>query len=192
MGKNTNSRAELILIRHAPVAISGHLFGRTDVAARIDHAAIGRLKARLGHVSHVVSSPALRCRQTAEALFESHEQDERLWEQNFGEHDGLPFEALPDIGLLGNAELAQHASPNGESFSQLCARTSPALQEYGRDAYEGGPLALVVHSGVIRAALALVSGHVPGGLAFEVANLSVTRLRCGSDGPLSAIEVNQT
>ncbi len=187
-----NSSAELILIRHAPVAIPGRLFGRTDVMARIDPTAISALRAQLSPVSQVISSPALRCQQTAEALFDGHTLDARLWEQDFGDHDGLAFDQLPDLGVLASEDLAQHAAPGGESFAELCDRLAPVLTEYGRQAWTSGPVTLVVHAGVIRAALALVSGHVPGGLAFEIANLSVTRLRCGPDGPLSVIEVNRT
>ncbi|MGD1935567.1 MAG: histidine phosphatase family protein [Candidatus Phaeomarinobacter sp.] len=186
------SRAELILIRHAPVTKQGYLFGRTDVEARIDPDAIGRLRARLGPMTRVVSSPALRCRQTAEALFGGHTQDARLWEQDFGDHDGLPFDDLPDIGILDNLTLAEHASPNGESFADVCVRAGPALVEFGIAAHHEGTIALVVHAGVIRAALALVIGHVPGAQAFELATLSVTRLGCGPNGPWSAIEVNRT
>jgi alpha-ribazole phosphatase len=183
---------ELLLIRHAPVSRAGVLFGRTDVDARIDRTATDALRAGLGPFTRVVSSPARRCRQTAEALFDSHTQDARLWEQDFGAHDGMPFADLPDIGILSGQDLARHAAPGGESFFDLCARTAPALSEYGRMACDSGPVALVVHAGVIRAALALVTGTVPGGLVFEVANLSVTRLRCGPQGPLSVVEVNRT
>lgn len=190
MGTNANSSAELILIRHAPVAVPGRLFGRTDVDAKIDAEALAAAKAKIGPVARVISSPALRCRQTAEALFDSFEQDHRLWEQDFGDHDGLLFEELPDLGVLSSADLARYAAPRGESFAEVCDRVAPALADHSRAALTHGTTALVVHAGVIRAALALVTGHIPGGLAFEVANLSVTRLRCGPDGPLSAIEVN--
>lgn len=185
-------RPELVLIRHAPVADPGRLYGRTDVEAALETKAVARLKDRLTSIARVISSPARRCRQTAEALFGPCEQDARLWEQDFGAHDGMAFDALPDIGVLDSRALAAHRSPGGESFDDLCARVFPALIEHGRQAAAHGPVALVVHAGVIRAALGFVTGHGPGGLAFEVAHLSVTRLRCGPDGPLSVIEVNRT
>lgn len=185
-------RADLILIRHAPVSEPGRLFGRTDISARIDRGAISALRTRIGPVTRVVSSPALRCRQTTEALFDEHTQDARLWEQDFGDHDGSLISALPDIGVLDSAALAKHTPPNGESFHDVCERTHPALIELGQAAFREGAIALVVHAGVIRAALALVMGYVPGGLCFEIANLSVTRLGCGPDGPLSVSEVNRT
>lgn len=185
------SRGELVLIRHAPPAVPGRLYGRTDVAAMIDPEAVARLKARLGPMTQAVSSPALRCRQTAAALFGDCDTDARLWEQDFGAHDGLPFADLPDLGTLSSTALSRHAAPGGESFADLCARCAPALAAHGAQAHREGPLALVVHAGVIRAALALVIGSVPGALAFEVATLSVTRLRCGAEGPVSVVEVNR-
>lgn len=174
------------------MADPGHLYGRTDVAAVLDNKTLAALEQRLAYITRAISSPAQRCRQTAEALFGACEQDARLWEQDFGAHDGLAFDALPDIGVLDSAALAAHRSPGGESFNDLCARVTPALIEQGRHAAAHGPVALVVHAGVIRAALGFLTGHAPGGLAFEVAHLSVTRLRCGPDGPLSVIEVNRT
>ncbi|MEQ8255653.1 MULTISPECIES: histidine phosphatase family protein [Roseovarius] len=185
-------RPELVLIRHAQVAVPGRLYGRTDVEAALDTKAVAQLKDRLTSISRVISSPARRCLQTADAIFGTYEQDTRLWEQDFGTHDGMALDALPDIGVLDSATLAAHRSPGGESFDDLCARVSPTLIEYGRHAAAHGPVALVVHAGVIRAALGFVTGHGPGGLAFEVAHLSVTRLRCGPDGPFSVIEVNRT
>lgn len=185
-------RAELILIRHAPAAVAGRLFGRTDVAAHVSPTGIAALRPSLRQVVQAVSSPARRCRQTCAALFDDHIVDARLWEQDFGEHDGLPFEVLPDIGAKSSADLSHYAAPGGESFADLCKRTAPALIDYGRQAFGSGPIALVVHAGVIRAALAQVTDHVPGGLTFEVGHLSITRLRCGTDGPISVIEVNRT
>ncbi|MFN3208649.1 MAG: histidine phosphatase family protein [Roseovarius sp.] len=174
------------------MADPGRLYGRTDVAATLDTDATRALGKQLACVTRVVSSPARRCRQTADAVFGRHDRDARLWEQDFGRHENLAFDDLPDIGILDSAALAAHRSPGGESFDDLCARVIPALVEHGRHAYTRGPVALVVHAGVIRAALGHVTGYLPGGLAFEVAHLSVTRLRCGLDGPLSVIGVNRT
>lgn len=53
-----------------------------------------------------------------------------------------------------------------------------------------GAVAVVAHAGVIRAALALVLGHVPGALAFEIAPLSVTRLGVWEGRPVSIRQVN--
>ncbi len=53
----------------------------------------------------------------------------------------------------------------------MAARVAPALAELE------GAVAIVAHAGTIRAALALALGTVPAALAFEIAPLSLTRLR---------------
>ena len=169
---------ELLLIRHAPVDDGTRLHGRRDVAAVLSPpAAIAAAQRLIGQVDRVVSSPALRCRQTAEALFPDQPTtiDPRLWERDFGAWEGMRLGELPDIGPLNRAELACHAPPDGESFAALCARCTPALIEL---ASTGGRVALIAHAGTIRAALALAIGSVAAGLAFEIVPLSLTAIRC--------------
>lgn len=169
---------ELLLIRHAPADDGSRLHGRRDVAAVLPPpAAIAVAQCLIGQVDRVVSSPALRCRQTAEALFPGQPTtiDPRLWEQDFGAWEGMPLGELPDIGALNRAELACHAPPDGESFAALYARCTPTLTEL---AGTGGRVALIAHAGTIRAALALAVGSVAAGLAFEIAPLSLTAIRC--------------
>ena len=169
----------LALIRHAPALHGGAMAGRRDVAADVSHAAqIAGLRARLQDLgaSRVVTSPALRCVQTARALWPEHSgfaEDARLWEQDFGAWEGVPFIDLPDLGPLSSAELAAHRPPGGESFVELCARVTPALEDLAHDA---GCVAVVAHAGVIRAALALALEAQATALRFEVAPLSLTEI----------------
>lgn len=160
--------AEISLIRHAPSRPAGRLHGRSDPAARLDLVPpdCGLRPAR------VLASPARRCTTTARELFRSAkiETDPRLWEQDFGRHDGARFDALPDLGPLPPDDLAAHRWPGGESFADMAARVAPALLDLT------GDVAVVAHAGTVRAALALALGHVPAALAFEVAPLSLTRL----------------
>ena len=189
-------RAELVLIRHAPIAEPGRLCGRTDLPARIDAGAISALAPALRPICARVVSPALRCRQTASAIWPNGAppaQDDRLWEQAFGMHDGLPYGELPDLGVLSDAELAAHRAPGGESFDDLCARVTPALTAYALLALtQNAPVALVVHAGVIRAALAAALGIGPAALRFEIDPLSVTRLRVLDRTNWSVSCVNRT
>ncbi|VDS08688.1 bifunctional RNase H/acid phosphatase [Paracoccus haematequi] len=176
---------ELVLIRHAPADSEGRICGRRDVAARLgDPAAIDTLARRLAPCALVVGSPALRCRQTARALFPGREvpTDARLWEQDFGAHEGMPAQELPDLGPLDRASLAALSAPGGESFAAMAARVTPALADLAARARGGGPVAVVAHAGTVRAGLALALGDIPAALAFEVAPLSLTRLRCLPDG----------
>ncbi|MCC5993147.1 MAG: histidine phosphatase family protein [Rhodobacteraceae bacterium] len=181
---------ELAVIRHAPADTGGRLAGRRDVAARIDPQAAAYMARALGQPARLICSPALRCRQTAEALWPKlvPEQDARLWEQDFGTHEGLAYEDLPDLGPLSRAELAQVAAPEGESFAQMVARVTPALAGL-QVPTGGGPVVVVAHAGTVRAALAMALGDVPLALAFEVAPLSVTRLRCFAGG-FSVVQVS--
>lgn len=165
---------EFILIRHAPALAGGRLCGRTDVGADIsDAGAIAWLARAIGQVDRVVASPALRCRETAGALWPGRDYatDAALWEQDFGEWDGMALARLPDLGPLSRPELAQHRPPNGESFADVSARVTPAIL-----ALPAGRTAIVAHAGTIRAALSLALSDPADALGFGIAPLSVTEL----------------
>lgn len=184
--------SELMLIRHAPARHGGRLCGRTDVPSDLgDPAHWQPLKDLVAGVRQRVVSPALRCRQTAQALWPGAEiaQDARLWEQDFGAQEGMPFAEIPDLGPLNSAQLAEHRPPGGESFSDMVARMRPALTGLAAQVQDAGPVAVVAHAGTVRSGLAVALGSVPQALAFEVAPWSVTRLRV-FDGGLSVIAVN--
>ena len=191
---------ELVILRHAPADHGGRLCGRTDVSAIVpDAGAMAPLRELVGHL-RVVSSPALRCHQTAKAVAPGQDatEDARLWEQDFGTDDGRAFSDLPDLGPLPLDALARHAAPGGESFADMCARVTPALQELAQSVARQGPVLVVAHAGTARAALGVALGAELGqpglglglGLSFEVAPLSMTRLRCLASG-ISIIATNQ-
>lgn len=183
---------ELVLVRHAPAQTDGRICGRRDVAVRKGGlASVGGIAAALRSCTQVATSPALRCRQTAEALFPGRalHQDALLWEQDFGAHEGLSPADLPDLGQMTRAKLATLAPPGGESFADMVDRVSPALHDLARRAVAEGPVAVIAHAGTVRAALALALDDLGATLAFEVAPLSVTRLRC-LPGGFSVICVN--
>ncbi len=177
---------EIFIIRHAPTRSDGGLAGRRDLPCdlpaearlRAIRAALG---AWIGAPARLWSSPALRCRTTAEALFPgfSAREDARLREQDFGAWEGLPPAEIPDLGPLTGAALARHRPPGGESFADLCARLRPALKEAAQGE---GPLVLVAHAGTARGALALALGSPGRALSFEISPLSVTMLRASPGG----------
>lgn len=188
---NPPAENELILIRHAPVSVQGHLFGRSDVAATLPQAeTLVRLRAFLEQATTRISSPALRCRDTAAALWPGETvsaEDPRLWEQDFGAWEGQPFADLPDIGPRSGNALAAHRPPGGESFDDVCARAWPALLEL---AEKPGARAAVVHAGIVRACIALAISSPANALRFEVEPLSVSRFRALPDGTLTVHSVN--
>lgn len=177
---------ELILIRHAPALAGGRLCGRTDVGADVSEtAAIAAAAQGIGAVDRVLVSPALRCRQTADALWSgrSFATDAALWEQDFGDWDGMALARLPDLGPLSRADLARHRPPNGESFLDLRARVRPALL-----ALPPGRTAIVAHAGTIRAALSLALSDPADALGFEIAPLSASTVRRhGEDWSIGAV-----
>lgn len=182
--------AEIILIRHAPVAGKGRLAGRLDLPADLsDPSRIAALAARMPENARLISSPARRCLMTARALFPdlAPRLDDRLWEQSFGKWEGLGHAELPDLGILGPEALADHRAPDGESFREVCVRTVPALLDL---ATQPGIHVVTAHAGTVRAALAHATGSVAGALAFQVAPLSLSRFHIGPQGHWSVAEVN--
>lgn len=186
-------KTELLLIRHAPSLDLTRLAGRRDVSADCSDArALAAVSAAIGPVNHVAISPARRCVETAAALWpdrDAPESDPRLWEQDFGAWEGLPYAELPDLGPLSLRDLALHRPSGGESFVDLCGRAQPAL---GALARRGGRIAVVAHAGTVRAALALALGCEAPALAFQIAPLSVTRLFVTNGAQWSIGAVNWT
>lgn len=185
------SPSELILIRHGVTQTPDRLCGRTDVGLAADQKGVPALKSVLSPIGHILTSPAKRCVETADLIWGQGARpvDTRLWEQDFGAWENRPYTEIPDIGTLDQAALARLIPPEGESFEDLCARVRPALREIAANT-DQGPKAIVVHAGVVRAALGLALGTPAAGLSFEVATLSLTRLRCLPDGKFSIIAVN--
>jgi alpha-ribazole phosphatase len=168
--------ADIVLIRHAPARDGGMLAGRRDVSADTgDSDRLARVRAHVGDPARIYASPALRCRQTSAALWPDRPPvlDARLWEQDFGDWEGVAYADLPDLGPLDAAALAAHVPPGGESFADLCRRVPPLLDEL---AVLPGRTVVVAHAGTIRAALAHVLGAAGPALAGVIDPLSATRL----------------
>jgi broad specificity phosphatase PhoE len=67
-------------------------------------------------------------------------------------------------------------APGGESFRDLYNRVTAAIDRFTVE-YAGRNIIAVAHGGVIKAALGLALGGLPGkGLDFDIDNCSVTRL----------------
>lgn len=184
----------LILIRHAPSDANGRLSGRSDPAAHLPgDEVLNRARttmAKLATNARLVTSPARRCMQTSAALFpeQAAVRDPRLWEQDFGDWEGLLPRDIPDLGTLERAEIARHRPPSGESFLDMFARTTPALEGLTT----GGTVVVVAHAGTIRAALGLALGAPTAGLSFEIAPLSATLLRAVTKGVWSISFTNRS
>lgn len=146
----------LHLIRHPRPAIeAGICYGRLDISAEIDAAAIAHLRATLPADLPLWSSPLQRCRRLAEALHRQPRFDERLVEMNFGDWEGRPWQALPRAELdawAGN--VANFVPPGGESVAAVQARSLAFVAQL-----RVPEAVLVTHAGVIRVLLAHFHGR---------------------------------
>lgn len=167
----------LWLIRHAPVIGERGVIHGPDAPADVsDTAALAALKAALPSDAVVLCSPARRTQETAVALGLKATVAAAFREQDFGAWTGQRHRDL--AASLGDSyrafweRPAANAPPGGESFVAQVARVRAGL-----DALEEGDAILVVHSGTVRAALAIALDLVPdAALRFVIDPLSLTRI----------------
>jgi alpha-ribazole phosphatase len=173
----------LWLIRHAPVdGPRGVIHGPDAPADTSDAAAVAGLKACLPPTAFAVCSPARRTFETAVALGLDPVKQILFREQDFGTWTGRRHNDL--VAELGEAyrdfwkSPAGNAPPGGESFVDQICRTVAGLA-----ALPSGDVVLVVHSGTVRAALAIALDLSPeAALRFVIDPLSLTRIDRLEDG----------
>jgi alpha-ribazole phosphatase len=184
-----------IWVRHAPAGTPGRFCGQSnpplDATRAGDYAALAR---RLPISNHAFLSPLLRAGQTLEKLIQSGFQPGAvtrlsvLAEQNFGVMEGKAYDQvqLPD----GAEALAAWRPENGESFGDVIARVRGFLDGA---APTGGPVCVIAHAGVIRAALAIALDLAPArALSISVEHLSATALTRSTGGHWQTCYVNRT
>jgi alpha-ribazole phosphatase len=148
----------LTLLRHTtPDVVPGTCYGRTDldVADSFPEEAKAVLS-KLPKVDRIVSSPLQRCRRLADyvgqSLGLSVEVEPRLTEMDFGSWEGTLWSDIPRDGLDAWAADFLHAKPHGgESVAELSERVRATLSDWFDPSQR---TLLVVHSGVVKAALA--------------------------------------
>jgi alpha-ribazole phosphatase len=165
------------LIRHAPVARPKGVLHDPDAPADTgNRAAFESLRARLPADCAVFASPARRTLDTARALGLVATEEPRLREQNFGAWTGRRHADIEaELGEAYHAfwrAPATNRPPGGESFADQIERVGQCLAEL-----PAGDVVLVVHSGTIRAVLAIALALPPdGALRFVIDPLSLTRV----------------
>ncbi len=165
------------LIRHAPVDGPRGVIHAPDAPADLsDAATIAALKAKLPAAAFAVCSPARRTRETARGLGLDAAEDDAFREQDFGDWTGRRHNDL--VAELGEAyrefwkSPAANRPPGGESFVDQIARARTGLASL-----PAGDVVLVVHSGTIRAVLAVALDLAPdSALRFVIDPLSLTRI----------------
>jgi broad specificity phosphatase PhoE len=177
-------------VRHAPViGVNGRIYGQDDLESDCgDEAHFKILAGTLPKEAVWLVSHLKRTHQTAAAIFAARVVEtvpapvitSELAEQHFGDWQGLTYAEL-EARRDGAYHRFWHAPaterpPNGESFEDVVARVSGAMDRITAE-HAGRDIVAVVHGGTIRAALAVALGIEPErALGFAVDTCSVTRM----------------
>lgn len=182
--------SRLLLVRHAATrATRGAAFPADEpIDGDCDAAPLGGL---LHDGDAVLSSPALRCLQTAAAAGLTAQVEPRVAECDFGAWAGRSLAEVNDADP--EAVAAWMADPGaaphgGESLRSFAARVAGWLDEQAQG--EGRTL-VVTHGGVVKAAVVHALGApLDAFWRVDVAPLSVTELHA-HDGRWSVAGVNR-
>ena len=167
----------LWLVRHAPVDGPRGVIHAPDAPADLrDSARLAALRATLPR-GPALCSPARRTVETARALALAATTEPALREQSFGCWTGRRHHEIEAaLGAAAYREFwrapARNRPPEGESFVDQVARVADRLARL-----PAGDVVLVVHSGTVRAALAIALEIPPeSALRFVIDPLSLTRI----------------
>jgi alpha-ribazole phosphatase len=172
-----NLEARLWLIRHAPVDGPRGVIHAPDAPADLGHTQrLDALRAELPANGAAYCSPARRTVETALALGLDPVRETAFREQGFGawtgrRHDEIARELGPAYDEFWRSP-GHNRPPGGESFVDQIERVAAGLA-----ALPAGDVVLVVHSGTIRAALAVALDIAPeSALRFVIDPLSLTKI----------------
>jgi alpha-ribazole phosphatase len=171
------------LVRHAAVAGPQGVIHDADAPADTgDAAAFAALRAKLPRQAAHFASPCRRTLETAAALGLRPKSEPNFREQDFGEWTGRRHEDLArELGAAYHDFWRAPATgrpPGGESFADQVVRVRD-----GFSLLPPGDVVLVVHSGTVRAALAIALEMAPEqALRFVIDPLSLTRIDRLADG----------
>ena len=168
----------LLLVRHAPTtatrAAAFPAGEELDERGRAQAAA-----AAFPRSADVVTSPALRCRQTAEAAGLAAGVDEAIAECDFGNWAGRTLADVDeeDPGAVRAWMLHADAAPHGgESLEIFCTRVARWLDA---QAEQEGRLLAITHGEVVKAAvLHALGAPVVAFWRIDAAPLALTELHC--------------
>ncbi|MFF2780066.1 bifunctional RNase H/acid phosphatase [Streptomyces sp. NPDC058052] len=200
--------ATFVLLRHGETALtpekrfsgSGGSDPELSEAGRRQAAAVAEALAARGTVQHIVSSPLVRCRQTAEAVAARLGLDvvvePGLRETDFGAWEGLTFAEVrarhpEDLDAwLASAKAAP--TGGGESFAAVARRVAAARDRLAA-AHAGRTVLLVSHVTPIKTLVRLALGAPPESLfKMELSAASLSAVAYYADGNASVRLLNDT
>jgi broad specificity phosphatase PhoE len=188
----------ITLVCHATTrALRAATFGGDDAIDDVGRRNAERLRGRLKNVARCYVSPALRARETAEAMgLADPSVDERLRDCDFGKWTGLKFNQVlvrqPHKLFRWIKDPASNPH-GGETIPQVMERVSAWIADAGKQ--EGHTVA-VTHAAVIRAAIVyVIQAQLPSFWRIDVVPLSATDLRTNgrrwvlrSTGPMISVD----
>lgn len=184
----------LLLVRHAPTTATRA--GAFALDEPIDPAALpaaASLAAHLPRSGAILSSPALRCRQTAVAVDLQPELEPALAECDFGSWAGRTFAEIaaaePRLvdDWLADADAAPHG---GESLSTFTTRVAGWLASIAASA--AGTVVAFTHAGVVKVAVVrALAAPIDAVWRIAAEPLSITELRV-SGGTWTLVRSNWT
>jgi broad specificity phosphatase PhoE len=196
---------ELICVRHGRTAwnadkkFQGHTDVPLDDEGRAQAAALAALLAH-ERIDAAAASDLARAAETARIVLGSRAVPLRLdpdWrEMQFGEWEGLTWEQIvaanPRLGETGATSVKDYTPGGGESFAELCARVSRAVERVAADAGEDGVALVATHAGPLHALLSVLLGDDEReALHVRFLTASVTRFR-RANGVWRLARLNQT
>jgi broad specificity phosphatase PhoE len=181
----------LLLVRHAPTAATrAATFAGDEPLDGAGLAGAAQLSFRLPRGCTVVSSPAMRCTQTAEQAGFAPAVDARLAECDFGEWAGRSLQEVWDADPAGASRWLSDpdsAPHRGESLSRFRGRVAEWLDE---QAPGDGRTVAFTHAGVIRASVVhALDAPLASFWNIDAAPLSITELHA-QDGRWRVVRVN--
>ncbi|WP_405447137.1 bifunctional RNase H/acid phosphatase [Streptomyces erythrochromogenes] len=207
-GPDMGAPATFVLLRHGETALtpqkrfsgSGGSDPELSPAGRRQAAAVAEALAARGTVQTVISSPLLRCRETAQAVADRLGLDvtveQGLREVDFGAWEGLTFaevrERFPEDlqAWLDSPKAAP--TGGGESFAAATRRIS-ATRDRLLAAHAGRTALLVTHVTPVKILVRLALGAPPESLfRMELSAASLSAVAYYADGNASVRLLNDT
>ncbi|WP_060178267.1 bifunctional RNase H/acid phosphatase [Streptomyces sp. IMTB 1903] len=207
-GPDMGAPATFVLLRHGETALtpqkrfsgSGGSDPALSPAGRRQAAAVAEALAARGTIQTVVSSPLLRCRETARAVADRLGLDvtveQGLREVDFGAWEGLTFaevqERFPaDLQAWLDSPKAAPTG-GGESFAAATRRIS-ATRDRLLAAHAGRTVLLVTHVTPVKILVRLALGAPPESLfRMELSAASLSAVAYYADGNASVRLLNDT
>lgn len=181
---------ELFLVRHGRTELNaeGRFQGEVDSPLDIlGQQQVERMARWIGAPGILISSPRLRCRQSAEAFGVPYEIDERWEELHYGDLDGQRLADFdPEMWAAWRSDPSFRPAAGAETLLELDERIAVACDALCLR-FPNDRVVVVTHVSPIKSALVWALGAGPRmHWKFRVGQATLTRIEIGSLGPMVA------